>query len=835
MRLFLVVGALIVASAFAHAAEDVTGLSGAGADPAPAGDNSTPGSSLRPSGGIEEIIVTARRREENVRQVPLAISVIDGRFVENESLTDFRDLALFAPNTRVDNNPIFPDIRIRGFGSPLSNKGFEQPVGLVLDGVPYGRASYYTAPMFDLQRVEVLRGPQGTLFGKNTTAGVFNVVTANPTEDLEGRIDLDYGELDRRRFEGAVGGPVLRGVLDLRIAALSESRDGFMKNTTAEFVSGANSHMNDRDRSAVRVKLGLPDLLGASVVVSYEHVALNQKGVGWELRIVQPRLVPFLRQFDPNVDLVPNNYVGSVDRSEFTSIDTDTFVANATLPLGAWTIDAVAGHSVLKNRIDIDDDFTPAPVFFNTSFDSNPSTTFELKATAKSLSGLLGLARFFGWSLGSTEIVGGFFYQRRAIDDSTLGLGVHVPTLLALLAAQGFLPNPVQPIGPLAPNGVFLPIDRLNTGALVPFASRETTEVSTGFYQQTGDTVAGFGDVDWHFADRWTLESGMRATEEWKNADVSRRCTEGTCLVLSTATAIRDFSRHLHRAEFAFTPRESLRFAWNDAADLYASWALGYKAGGFNELSLDGSSDGLEFGPERAESWEVGAKLLLLDGSAMANLALFREDVHDLQVFTLEPPTYAARAVNAGKARSQGVEADLGWQLTRWISVVGSIGFDDAKFLRFPFGSCTQDRPNTDGDADPRCDQSGQPLYHTPKWTSMVTPNVRVPLGSIPFLGITPGWLGAIDGIGSFTVDYQDTHFTSITNDPRTRQPSFVRFGARLGLADDRYGWSCGVAVENLTAVASAAQSLEVPEAPGNFVQLPEPPRLLFGYVRWRF
>src|ERR1051325_1595462 len=205
-----------------------------------------PGEPLRRS-DIEEVVVTARRREENVQHVPVSVSVIDGGLIEAESLTDFRDLAPYSPGTRVDNNPIFPDIRIRGFGSPLTKKGFQQPVGLVIDGIPYGRSSYYTSPTFDLERVEILRGPQGTLFGKNTTAGVFNVVTKDPTDDWTAGIDLDYGELDRRRFEGAVGGPVLKGLLDFRIAALDESRDGFMENTTARFVSGANSRMNDRD------------------------------------------------------------------------------------------------------------------------------------------------------------------------------------------------------------------------------------------------------------------------------------------------------------------------------------------------------------------------------------------------------------------------------------------------------------------------------------------------------------------------------------------------------------------------------------------------------------
>src|SRR5262249_9039292 len=138
-------------------------------------------------------------------------------------------------------------------------------------------------------RVEVLRGPQGTLFGKNTTAGLLNVVTKKPTDEYSGDVDIDIGQLGTQRFEVAVGGPLIKSFLDFRVSALSDERDGLVRNTTVAVRPEANARMNDRDRDGVRFQLGLPDLFGANLVVGYEHVDFNFHGIGWEFEQVPER------------------------------------------------------------------------------------------------------------------------------------------------------------------------------------------------------------------------------------------------------------------------------------------------------------------------------------------------------------------------------------------------------------------------------------------------------------------------------------------------------------------------------------------------------------------
>lgn len=171
---------------------------------------------------IEEIVVTAQKTEQSLHEVPISMSVVDDEFMSEQGITDFRDLSQFVPNVAIDARGRFPDVRIRGFGSPVFNKAFEQGVGLVIDGVAYGVRPYFQGPLFDLDRVEVLRGPQGTLFGKNTTAGLLNVVTKQPTDDFTGVFALELGEIGRRRFEGALGGPLVAKLVNFRIAGLSD-------------------------------------------------------------------------------------------------------------------------------------------------------------------------------------------------------------------------------------------------------------------------------------------------------------------------------------------------------------------------------------------------------------------------------------------------------------------------------------------------------------------------------------------------------------------------------------------------------------------------------------
>ncbi|MGH7898812.1 MAG: TonB-dependent receptor, partial [Candidatus Binatia bacterium] len=622
-------------------------------------------------------------------------------------------------------------------------------------------------------------------------AGLFNVITKKPTDEFTGFLQAELGELGHRRFEAAVGGPIVKGFLNFRVSGLSDERDGLVENTTAAVVPEALERMNGRDRKALRFQLGLPNVAGARINLSYEKVDLDLEATGWEFRRVTPRELAFFRQYDPNTDVDPENHVGSIDHDELGTRTLDTFVANASYDVGRWGLDAIVGYSVLDllNRNDVD--FTPAPMFWTESNDTNPQTSFELRLESPSLAGFLGLERLFGFGLGATEFTTGFFYLRRTLGDSSLAINLNAPVIGQFVLAQGIptmLVTGTVPNMPIIPTGVPFPINADTVQVLLgPDAG---IEQSTGFFEQTTNSAAGFGQMTWRFVERWKLEPGMRFTWESKKAEISRVFTKGTGIAFNAVAGQEEFDVEKQRSETALTPQVTLGHDWTDDISLYAKWAKGFKAGGFNELASVGTQ-GLEFKPEKVTAYEAGSKMRLLDGTASLNLGLFWNDAIDLQVFTLRPNDLVATVENVGKARARGVELDGSYLATSWLTVNGGFGFLDAKYLDFPFGECPMDRENTDGDGDPRCDLSGQPLYQAPKWKILLIPTVRFPIASLPLASRIPLVSGGgIDLVGGGSAEYVDVHFTTRSDDPRSRQPAYFRFNANVGLENVAQGWS---------------------------------------------
>ncbi|MGH7856309.1 MAG: TonB-dependent receptor, partial [Candidatus Binatia bacterium] len=629
----------------------------------------------------------------------------------------------------------------------------------------------------------------------------------------------------------AIGGPLVGSFVNFRVAALSDERDGLIENTTALVDPKANRRTNARDRSGVRMKLGFPDLFGADLVVGYERSDVFLEGAGSELGIVQPRLIPFYRSWDPSFDAISGNFVSSVDGPEFTNIVGDTFSANASHDVGGWGFDAVGGYSSISYLSVADADLGPAPILLLSNGDDNPQTTFELRVTSPRLPGFYGLDRVFGFPLGSTELTAGFFYQRRLIEDSELRLEIGPAAAAQFLAFQNApegtpVPALADFIGPAVPIGTFGTFD-----------TTQGNEIDTVFFDQTSNALAGFGQMEWHFLERWTLQYGMRLGHETKKANWVSVAEQGTGAIALAALGREQFTQSLDRSELQFTPKVMLRHDLTDDVNVYAGWVRGFRAGGYNEFTSTGDPETLEFDPEQVTSWEIGTKMDLLGGAARLNVGGFWMELTDFQVLTQDPDEVTFSVENAGEARARGIEVDSMWLPTSWLTLTGSLGFNDSEFIDFPFGTCPGDRPDTDGDGDERCDLSGEPLDFAPKWLSAVTASVRFPLSSIlGFAGSRVPSLPGIDLTGGLTMQYQDVHFLDVSvRDPRVRQPAFFRFDGSFGFENPGQGWALRFVAQNFTDEFTNAIKSDVPLADGTFYQLPEPPRLVFGELRWSF
>lgn len=753
---------------------------------------------------IEEIVVTAQKREEGLREVPISLSVFDADFMLDNAITDFRDLSQFVPNARIDTNGTLPQLSIRGFNAHPLNRAFEQAISLVTDGVTYGSSPFFQTPLYDIQRVEVLRGPQGTLFGKNSTAGAFNIVTRAADDDsFTGHIGLQAGELGRQRLEFGLGDAIRPG-LHWRLAGLYEQRDGLTANTSHPAIPGALPRGNARERRALRLKLGGADLWGMAWQLSAETVAVDLDGFGAELKIVPDTTQDLYRAFDADFDAIPNNYIGSVDAPEFTRIRGEIFSLKLTRPLAGWDTTLVLGHADLRYENLADVDFSPAPALALFQSDSHPQTTVELRTSALDLPGF---GRLLGRDDDGLDLTVGVFWQRRGFRDAEGGLRID-PLAAGLLLAADSAPIalPAPPPGSIPPN------------------NEADDEVGIIFYDQRNRSLAGFGQMDWRFWPDWTLQLGLRWSDERKRANWNTVTNvQGAGLFAFAALGREPYTARRQRREIDLSPKALLKYDISPDANIYLGWVRAFRAGGFNQIASTGDPDGLEYGQERVRSWELGSKLNLLGGAARLNLGLFWMNLEDFQVLTQDPSDVGFVVLNAGEARARGLEADGLWLINDWLSLQGSLGFNDNEFLDFPFGTCANDRIDTDEDGDERCDISGEPLDFASKVTATLNPRIEMPWRRWQ---LRAGLVAA----------YQSGYFAdNAVRDPRVYQKGVTRWNASIGIGPGDGRWALRLVGENLTDEAVAVYQSDVPLATGTFYQTLDPGRLLFSEFTWRF
>lgn len=774
------------------------------------------------SGGarLEEIVVTAQKKAQYIEDVPISVSVVDQKFIASWGITDVREAMLFVPNVKVEEAGFFASPRVRGFSFNNNNKAFEPPAGIALDGVPYTRVEYFNAALFDVQRIEAMRGPQGTTFGKNTTAGLIHVITRNPTDELDGYADVQYGDLDRRRVEAAVGGPLIADFLNFRVAALHDERDGFIDNTTAALVPDVRDALRSQGRKGVRAKLQFLDLFGAMLRLSYETVELESGGAGAEMFNASERIQAVLRRYDPQADFIKNNYTASIDQPDGRIAQIDTFNAEASGMLGQWNLVALAGHSVLKSELDVDTDFSPAPAIFGHDADRSPTTTFELRAESPTFDGLLGL----GEDLGTSSVLIGAYHQHREIEGS--GFQFRIGTLPFLeLTVAGTQDAPVENLLALLPPSLVAALFSA-IPASPPGGDSLYEEVRQGFSQEA-DASALFGQFEWHFVPDWALQIGMRYSTEDKSARWNSVYTSPGPSVLLPLAGISQFSAGRAQSEDQLQPKVSLNWQPNDDLSLFLHWARAYKGGGFNAFAFRDRDDELEFKPEVATEWGFDLKSVLLDGRAKFNLSLYRLDIDDFQVLTRIPDALTVglgvtKVENAAKARAQGVEADFTWLALDWLTLMGTAAFNDTQYLDFRTNDCPADMDNTDGDDDQRCDATGRPFAFAPRENYTLFANVNTP--------ITDGGLMLSFG-GGF--EYQSLQYLDIDLDARKVQEAFFRYRASVGIAHPRQGWSLRVFGENLGDARTSIRQGDV--VPGLFVNIQEAPRQIYAQLRYEF
>lgn len=752
---------------------------------------------------LEEVIVTAQKRAESLQDVPISVSAMSGEKMEASGVQRFEDVSAYIPNFTVVRGAVGDKINIRGIQTG-AQAGFEQSVGTFVDGVYRGRAIQSRFSFLDMGMVEVLRGPQGTLFGKNTVAGAMNIRTAKPTDEFEGKLRVGHNiDLDETEITAHASGAIsdqLRG----RVAILNREMDkGWIDNEYYD-ESGPQT-----DEQAGRISLEWDASPNTLVSFKYERGEWDNSGEPYEVIAATDELkalgvdtnldgksnmgngVLLDASTDPVLDF-GSNYAFEGDLDEYSlSVEHD-------LDSGL-TLTSIVGYSKYDYERKTDADFTRLHVV---RFDDNEE--FEQKSFELRLASDTG---------GAVEYITGLYYQDA--DLFTDGLAqASVAGLYPLIA--GACANPATPATPAAAQanacGQQALIDPLTANgsdfSALPGVARYT------YMDQNTEAWAMFGQVTWKIQDDLRATLGLRYTEEEKTATQSaqgvayldeNRSITASGVEAAAGQLLLEFIPHtfddLQRDEESFTWSLNIQKDVNEDTMVYASASTGFKAGGFNSFTMGDDPADSEFEEEEVLSFELGSKMSLLEGAAELNVAAFYTQYDNLQASVFSGQT-TFDVKNAAEATTQGIEIDGRWQATENLLLSGSFGWVDFEFDSFVNQACTnaqfqqfrEEHFAATGQmaTNATCaeagvnDLTGRTAAQTPEFAATVSANYTQPLDTFTL---------------RYNVDviYQDEVYRQDDLDELLLSDASTKINASIHLTPESDVWEVSLLVKNLT------------------------------------
>lgn len=636
---------------------------------------------------VEEIIVTATKRAESIRDVPVSVSAISAEQMENLGIGDMEDLSLYVPNFEINSASILPNLYIRGLGSGATHS-IEQSVGRFVDGVYISRGAINLHGLMDLDNVEVLRGPQGTLFGKNTVAGALILNTAQPTDTFDSRLSVSASSYSttggNNIIQGHVSGP-LTASLNGRIALQIKDTAGFYTNR----LEGPGGPA--RQDVGVRMKLALTPGSRTRVGLKYEFNEFEATGPdtaeiaavgGPPLAVYQMPSPNFTPELDWIIDADCTDIIANRDTTGDMMGDTATntgsfcpsrdqsssnLTVNVEYDFAGGTLTAISAYQdydYQHNFLGVD--MGLASAFRARRNEEYSNTSQEIRYTSNESEKL-------------DYIVGGYFENSEV--SRFQNSSVNFVTIF------------------LDPNQIFL--DRYE-----PWTTNT-------------QTLAVFGQARLHFGDDLRLLLGGRYGSEDKDFVFERYFADYGTNNRNSTIATGPFGPPIptvtaSRSEGKFTGSGTLQWRSNNATMFYATLAQGHKTGGFSDR-IDRPGVNFEYDEENVTSIEFGVKTTLLDGALALNVALFSMDIEGLQLATQLPGDVPAFSVdNAADSTSAGVEFDVAWAASDIWTLGANAAFTDASYDSFP-GSENCPTGTTQDPTTETCDLAGFSLIFAPE------------------------------------------------------------------------------------------------------------------------
>jgi outer membrane receptor protein involved in Fe transport len=714
---------------------------------------------------LEEVIVTAQKRAESAQDVPISILAFSGEQLKLTGAGNLEGLSDSIPNVNIADSPGVTKVVVRGLGSGTGNAGFEQSVGMYVDGIYASRAALFQSPFLDLERIEVLKGPQGVLFGKNSIAGALSLVSNRPTDTFEAELTGLYDfEYHSKELSGFVSGPLTDG-LSGRLAARASEDDSYMDN---------KFHGDGVPKSDTGVARGMLQWDAADstqVLLKVETSSLDEDGSNWQtFADYSPGTFPYELQNNPAyvpptqpLTLGANVYKLALAAGEDFKYDNDSYINdleklkqdanNITLQvsqsLGDYQLVYLFGYGGYTRDQFTDQDFTAPSVSSSDQKENFDQYSHELRILSPQ-----------GRTL---DYIAGLYYLDRNFKQD--------------LDQDGFGFSPVLAFS------------------------------TTGKYHETDDSYAAFGQVTWNISDRWHASAGVRYSEESKDAtswkfnrvyqtqESLADANPTLYALLGTLINRRDFSYGDKINESNVDPAFNVQWDFRPDSMAYLSWVKASKAGGFNTNETAGDLNNFSFDPEKAVSTELGVKTSLLGGRARLNAAVFHTEFDDLQVGSFDP-AIGFVVTNAAKAESQGVELEGLLAATQSITLGATAAYLQAEYREFT-ASCPNNQvqaakldcyPNPNGISNNTVqDLKGVQLENAPEITATMYIDYSVPIGA----GLRFG--------SRLDASYKDKTSLDFSQDENLFANDYWRFNYRISLASMENTWTVALTAFNLT------------------------------------
>lgn len=702
---------------------------------------------------VDEVIITATRREQRLIDVPVAVTAVGSEQLENSGVTDIRELTGLVPSVQFQTPGGGADssIRIRGVGTTSTNPGLESSVGVVIDGVIRARTGVALSELGDLERIEVLRGPQGTLFGRNTSSGLINIITRQPDfSGVSGRIEGTYGNYNNQRIAGAVNVPLVDNELALRLEASSETRDGFY--------SDANSSetLDNLDRQFVRAKLlwqpsetvswsfsadytirrenccvALLAIAGPTVG-TVNTIAANNGGVGY------PSTNPFDREASKNAN-----------RRNQEDIDDMGVSAAGEFDLGWATLTSITAYRSWAADRSQDFDHSGADLGFfapnglHQEFDVF-TQEFRLQGTSGNLD----------WLLGA------FYSDETVVNDSAFRMGADFPTIFGGAA----------------------------TFQATTLAAFTPGDGARGIGEQEGQDLSVFTHNIFNVTDALSITAGLRYTQNDKKIDYRGENFNPACdsaVLTNDATGRALFCLPFwdtrlnpagdsdSRSETATTGTLNAAYEFSPTLTSYVSYSRGYKSGGYNfdrggftTPATPDASD-LAFSEETVDAYEIGVKGEFFNRSLRANFAAFHQTFEGFQLIEFTGASFVVRSL--AEVVSKGVELELTWFPTEGLTLTNGLSYTDAYYTDDP-GNLTY---------------AGREMEQSPDWVNVSSITWEFPIGQ------------GLKGVAYADARYSSEFFTG-GFDPNRVQDSFTTANVRFSLRDVNETWQLDVFARNV-------------------------------------